>query len=154
MITKITIGISLVVSGYFLSKSNAFNTTVSKSNYFSISHVQQEKTPLQKSMARGKEIYAEYCMLCHLVTGKGDGVNFPPLDGSDWLGKKRNEAIHAVKFGQSGTITVNGKKYTGTMPELELSNQEVADVMNYTMNNWSNKNFKIVTVAEVALVKK
>jgi hypothetical protein len=35
---------------------------------------------------------------------------------------------------------------------MGLSNQEVADVMNYIMNSWSNKSKKIVTTAE-ALVK-
>jgi mono/diheme cytochrome c family protein len=38
------------------------------------------------------------------------------------------------------------------MSAMGLSNQEVADVMNYIMNSWSNKS-KIVTTAEVALVK-
>jgi mono/diheme cytochrome c family protein len=37
---------------------------------------------------------------------------------------------------------------------MGLTNQEVADVMNYIMNSWSNTNTKIVTAAEVALVKK
>jgi len=40
------------------------------------------------------------------------------------------------------------------MPPLGLSNQEVADVMNYIMNSWSNKQKKMVTVEEVAAVKK
>jgi hypothetical protein len=35
----------------------------------------------------------------------------PPLDGSDWLSKKRSESIAAVKYGQRGEITVNGIKY-------------------------------------------
>lgn len=40
------------------------------------------------------------------------------------------------------------------MPAMGLSNQEVADVMNYIMTSWSNKQTKIVTEQEVATVKK
>ena len=49
---------------------------------------------------------------------------------------------------------VNGQKYSSTMSPMGLSDEEVADVMNYIMNSWSNKQTKMVTVAEVALVKK
>jgi uncharacterized protein YcgI (DUF1989 family) len=47
---------------------------------------------------------------------------------------------------------VNGKKFNNAMSAMGLSNQEVADVMNYIMNSWIIKK-KIVTTAEVALVK-
>jgi mono/diheme cytochrome c family protein len=53
----------------------------------------------------------------------------------------------------NGPIVVNGKKFNNAMSAMGLSNQEVADVMNYIMNSWSNKSKKIVTTAEVALVK-
>jgi mono/diheme cytochrome c family protein len=39
------------------------------------------------------------------------------------------------------------------MPAMGLSNQEVADVMNYIMTSWSNKQSKIVTESEVAAIK-
>jgi mono/diheme cytochrome c family protein len=112
----------------------------------------QEKSNLQTSVNRGKEIYTDFCMQCHLATGKGDLVNFPPLDGSDWLTKKRKESIHAVKYGQTGQVIVKGKKFNNIMPSLGLENQEVADVMNYIMNSWSNKQKKMVTVEEVKAV--
>jgi mono/diheme cytochrome c family protein len=75
-----------------------------------------------------------------------------PLDGSNWLTEKRTQSIHALKFGLNGPIVVNGKKFNNAMSAMGLSNQ-VADVMNYIMNSWSNKSKKIVTTAEVALVK-
>jgi mono/diheme cytochrome c family protein len=75
------------------------------------------------------------------------------LDGSNWLTEKRTQSIHALKFGLNGPIVVNGKKFNNAMSAMGLSNQEVADVMNYIMNSWSNKSKKIVTTAEVALVK-
>ncbi|QBN20402.1 c-type cytochrome [Flavobacterium nackdongense] len=114
--------------------------------------VPQEKSNLQKSITRGKEVYTDFCMQCHLATGKGDLVNFPPLDGSDWLVKKRKQSIHAVKYGQTGEVIVKGKKFNNIMPLLGLSDQEVADVLNFVMNSWSNKQKKMVTVEEVKAV--
>jgi mono/diheme cytochrome c family protein len=69
------------------------------------------------------------------------------------LTKKRSQSIHAVKYGQSGEILVNKIKFNNTMPPMGLSNKEVADVMNYIMNSWSNKQDKIVTEEEVAGIK-
>lgn len=114
----------------------------------------QENLDLQSSIKRGKDIYTDFCMQCHLASGKGDLVNVPPLDNSDWLLKKRKQSIQVIKYGQTGIITVNGKKFNGTMPSLELEDQEVADVMNYITNSWGNKQSKIVTVEEVKAVMK
>jgi mono/diheme cytochrome c family protein len=92
-------------------------------------------------------------MQCHLASGKGDSKNFPPLDGSDWLIKKENQSIHAIKYGQTGEILVNGKKFNSAMPAMGLSSQEVADVMNYIRNSWSNKNSKMISLEQVQAVK-
>lgn len=150
MITKLYLGIALMASVY-LYYSEA--SSGSKINYLPIAEIQQQ-TPLQKSIVNGKDVYTDFCMQCHMATGKGDGLNFPPLDGSDWLKKKTSEIIHVVKYGQTGEIIVNSKKFNNIMPApVGLSNQEVADVLNYVMNSWSNKNKKIVTAEQVALVK-
>lgn len=116
-------------------------------------YVSQEKKSLQSSIADGKEIYQEFCITCHLANGKGSET-VPPLAGSDWLQTKRKESIHAVKFGQSGPIKVNGKNYNNTMPPMGLTDEEVADVMNYVMHSWGNKQRTQVTEREVAGVKK
>jgi len=150
LFTKINFGVSLtLLMGLYFSNPTHF--TYSNNDYLPLKEEQQ--TPLQKSMARGKEVYTDFCMQCHLATGKGNGTTFPPLDGSDWLKKKRAESIHAVKYGQKGEITVNQKKFNMMMPPMGLSNEEVADVMNYIMNSWSNKTTKMVTVQEVASIK-
>lgn len=108
--------------------------------------------PLTESVLRGKAIYKELCITCHLGTGKGVPGAFPPLNPSNWLTEKRTESIHAVKYGLKGPIQVNGKPYDNVMLPLGLDDQEVADVMNYTIQTW-NKG-KIVTFEEVKAVKK
>lgn len=149
MITKINIGLSLLLlGGLYFSNPTAFD---SKKEYLSIK--EQPQTPLQKSMTRGKEVYTDFCIQCHLATGKGNGTTFPPLDGSDWLKKKRTESIHAVKYGQKGEILVNQKKFNGIMPPMGLSDEEIADVMNYVSNSWTNKSKKMVTAKEVSSLK-
>lgn len=130
--------------------SSLFLLTETQNSYENIAPNQDK---LAASIAAGKEIYQDFCVQCHLANGKGSAV-IPPLDNSNWLQNKRKESIHAVKFGQSGPIEVNGKKYNNTMSALGLTDEEVADVMNYIMNSWSNKQTKMVTVAEVESVKK
>jgi mono/diheme cytochrome c family protein len=132
----------LALGGFFCSdKETTYKTIVPSNN------------ELTKSIARGKEVYADFCMQCHLGNGKGHASN-PPLAGSDWLVNKRKESIHAVKYGQSGPIVVNGKTYNSVMSPMGLTDEEVADVMNYIMNSWGNKQSKMVTIAEVSGVKK
>lgn len=123
---------------------------ISESNRY----VSQGKKNLQASISDGKEIYQEFCVTCHLSNGKGTLGTVPPLAGSDWLSNKRKESIHAVKYGQSGPIVVNGKNYINTMPPMGLTDEEVADVMNYVMNSWGNKQKKQVTIGEVFAIKK
>jgi mono/diheme cytochrome c family protein len=151
--TKLTLGLVVLLSGtfYFSNSTQAFNQ---KSNYLTVAKIDQEKTALEKSITEGKEVYADFCMQCHLASGKGDSKNFPPLDGSDWLIKKETQSIHAVKYGQTGAILVNGKKFNSAMPAMGLSSQEVADVMNYIRNSWSNKNSKMISLEQVQAVKR
>ena len=94
---------------------------------------------LSASKARGKEVYAETCITCHLANGKGTSGIFPPLANSDYLLKAKKDVIHAVKFGLSGEVLVNGIKYVNVMPSPGLSDKEVADVLNYIGNSWGNK---------------
>ena len=112
------------------------------------------QTPLEVSIEKGADVYKNFCNQCHRPKGKGIGRSYPPLKGSNWLTEKRLESIKAVKYGLIGEITVNGKIYDNIMAPMGLSDEEVADVMNYTMNSWGNTQDKMVTVEEVASVEK
>lgn len=94
---------------------------------------------LKESIARGKEIYSENCITCHMAKGEGVVGAFPPLAASDYFADSTELAIRAIKFGLRGAIKVNGKVYDSMMPEPGLSNAEVADVTNYILNSWGNK---------------
>lgn len=99
-----------------------------------------QKYDLPKSIERGKEVYTTYCMSCHQADGNGTPDVFPPLDKADYLKKPAVTLINIILLGQSGEITVNKKKYNTQMPAQNyLSDEQIADVLNYTRNNWSNK---------------
>ncbi|RRB12944.1 cytochrome c [Larkinella knui] len=109
---------------------------------------------LEKSMARGKTIYTENCINCHMAKGEGVVETFPPLAKSDYLLKTPAKAIQAIKFGLQGPIRVNGATYDNAMPEPGLDEQEVADVMNYILNSWGNSSDKkLITALQVGDVK-
>ena len=109
---------------------------------------------LKESTERGGLLYTDFCMQCHMANGLGIEGTFPPLAGSDWLTDKRTESIHAVKYGQSGEIVVNGKLYNSVMIPMGLSDEEIADVLNYVMNSWGNKQDQVVTPEEVSKITK
>ena len=112
------------------------------------------KKDVEESLKRGKAIYTNVCVQCHLANGEGVPKAFPPLKGSDWLTDKVVESIRSVKYGLKGQITVNGVKYQGIMSPLGLSDKQVADVMNYTSTSWGNTTENFYTPEEVAKVEK
>lgn len=131
-------------------KSFLLILTITSISYTSLLSNQDDE--LAKSKERGKQTYEELCVTCHLADGTGMEGVFPPLAGSDYLMKNKTGAIHAIKFGQEGEITVNGTVYNNVMPSQGLSDQEIADVMNYIQNSWGNKG-KYVSASEVEKIK-
>ncbi|WP_246109122.1 c-type cytochrome [Seonamhaeicola algicola] len=109
----------------------------------------QAQNNLKQSIENGKEIYNDFCITCHMAKGEGVKDTYPPLAKSDYLMNNRKAGIRAIKFGISGEIIVNGKTYNNTMATIGLSDDEIADVMNYITNTWGNKNDKIFTKTEV-----
>lgn len=106
---------------------------------------------LPQSVIRGKELYTTYCQNCHMEDGKGQAGVFPPLAKADYLKKTPvSKIIELVLKGQTGEITVNGTQYNAQMLAMDyLSDEQVADVLNYTYNSWGNKSLKAVTPAQV-----
>ena len=119
--------------------------------FFSIvsGFISHQDDPLQASIERGRALYEDFCINCHMAAGEGVENAFPPLAGSDYLMGKRTASIRAVKYGQEGPIEVNGKTYNAIMAPLYLEDEEVADVLNFVMNSWGNTCDSIITPEEV-----
>ncbi|MBB07925.1 MAG: hypothetical protein CMN03_06635 [Roseibacillus sp.] len=98
---------------------------------------------------RGKNIYAK-CSGCHGSTGNGDGNQFPPLAGSDWVTGSTERLAQIILNGLSGPIDVGGKTYNGVMPaQAPLTAAELAAVMTFVRNEFNDVG-DIVTVEQAA----
>jgi nitrite reductase (NO-forming)/hydroxylamine reductase len=105
---------------------------------------------LEARVARGKVLYEQHCQACHQPAGQGLTGAFPPLANADYLLDDPKRAISVVLGGLTGEIEVNGVTYNAAMPNLGyLSDQQVSDVLTYTLNAWGNDGGD-VQVAEVA----
>ena len=97
---------------------------------------------LEDITARGEKVYASNCAACHQANGKGAGP-IKPLDGSPVV-------LDADK-GKQIQVVLNGRTTpSGQMPAWkQLSDTDIAAVISYTKNNWSNKTGQVVQPAEV-----
>jgi len=103
-------------------------------------------------IARGKTKFNAVCSACHQPTGVGIPHAFPPLAGSDFLNADKNRAIGIVLNGLKGEVVVNGNKFNSVMPKLDLSDEDIANVLTYVYSQWGNKGHE-VTPAEVKAIR-
>ncbi|WP_276390108.1 c-type cytochrome [Eudoraea chungangensis] len=122
--------------------------------FFSLTKLGAQETLLEESIINGKTIYSSFCASCHMDDGMGVGRTFPPVAKTDFLINQRTESIKAIKYGIQGPIIVNGITYNSSMMSMGLKDQEIADVMNYMLNSWGNKDDDMVSAKEVAAIKK
>jgi mono/diheme cytochrome c family protein len=93
---------------------------------------------LEALTKRGKNIYAK-CSGCHGSTGNGDGNQYPPLSGSEWVTGNTGRLAQIILNGLSGPIDVAGKTYNGNMPaQAPLTAAELAAVMTYIRNEFND----------------
>jgi len=95
-------------------------------------------------LARGEKVYASNCAACHKADGTGGGA-IKALDGSAIV---QNDPAKQIQ------ILLNGAA-NGAMPAWkQLSDTEIAAVITYTKNSWSNKTGKLVQPAEIVAARK
>ena len=133
------LGLILVITSCNSNEKKTINTAYN-----------QEPTELEASIKRGKIVYNDMCITCHMAKGEGIPRAFPPLANSDYLRNNQAESIKGVKKGMSGEIIVNGVTYNSMMAPLGLSDDEVADVMNFINNSWGNTINNFVTPEKVS----
>jgi len=100
---------------------------------------------LDDMIKRGEKVYASNCAACHQANGKGAGP-IKPIDGAAVvLDKDKNKQINVLLKGQNN----------GAMPAWkQLSDTDIASVITYTKNNWSNKTGQLVQPSEVLAARK
>ena len=100
---------------------------------------------LPELVTRGEKIYTANCAVCHKPDGSGTPPAIKALAGSPVV----NDANTAKQLG----IVLNGTD-KGMPPWKQLSDTDLAAVVTYTKNSWSNKTGQLVQPSEVVAARK
>jgi aldose sugar dehydrogenase len=96
--------------------------------------------PVSEEYEVGSKLYVQHCLACHGPEGKGAEDLIPPLAGTEWVTGDKGRLIRILLHGLSGEIIVNGNRYNQEMPAYaHLSDEEIADILNFLRNNFGNK---------------
>ena len=108
-----------------------------------------------QNMSNGKKIYETRCLVCHQADGGGVPNMNAPLDGaSNVVGNDIARMVKIIRGGYNERIALDGYYYSNAMTaNPDLKDQDIADVLSYIRNSWSNKASK-VTLVQVQKVKK
>jgi cytochrome c6 len=95
---------------------------------------------------QGQQIFEDNCAQCHLKSGQGLPGTFPALDKNPFVVGDPKPVLATVLNGRKGTL--------GQMPSWKdkLDNQQVAAVVTYIRQAWSNRG-PAVTSAMAAAIK-
>ena len=108
-----------------------------------------------QNMANGKKIYETRCLVCHQADGGGVPNMNAPLDGaSNVVGNDIARLVKIIRNGYNERVALDGYYYSNAMTaNPDLKDADIADVLSYIRNSWTNKASKI-TLAQVQKIKK
>ncbi|MDT3683336.1 MAG: cytochrome c [Truepera sp.] len=113
-----------------------------------------EEAPISWDEELGSATYTAHCAACHQATGQGIPNAFPPLaDDPVVTADDPTEHVTTVLHGKQGS-TINGVTYGAAMPPFaaQLSDEEIAAVVNHERTSWGNS-APLVTPADVAALR-
>jgi cytochrome c oxidase subunit 2 len=96
-------------------------------------------------IARGEKVYTANCAVCHKPDGSGTPPAIKALAGSP--------VVTDSDKSKQLTIVLNGTD-KGMPPWKQLSDTDLAAVLTYTKNSWSNKSGQLVQPSEVVAARK
>jgi cytochrome c oxidase subunit II len=101
----------------------------------------QKDMPLDELIERGEAVYQANCAACHQLNGQGIAGAFPALDGSPLIMNSVEDHIGIVINGKTGS----------SMPAFgkQLSDLDLAAVITYERNAWSNQTGDKVSVVDI-----
>ena len=93
------------------------------------------------SAARGKTVYLQRCMVCHQADGGGVPKLNAPLDGSTSVNSTNiAKLVKYIVKGFNDRVEIDGEFYENAMPAAaDLTDQQIADVLTFIRNSWTNK---------------
>ena len=96
-------------------------------------------------VARGEKVYGANCVACHQTGGMGGGAIKALVASPVVLDADKSKSISVLLNGQNN----------GAMPAWkQLSDTELAAVITYTKNSWTNQTGQIVQPADVVAARK
>lgn len=93
---------------------------------------------------RGEKIFAANCAACHQANGQGLPPAFPALDGSKVVLGPQDGQIDVLLHGRQGTAMASFK---------HMSDTDIAAVITYTRNSWSNKTGEVVQPSDIKMAR-
>lgn len=112
----------------------------------------QQSTGLT-SIEGGKLIYEQNCLACHQADGSGVPSLAPPLIKTSFVLGDKTRLINVILHGLKD-VEVEGESYANPMPSFDfLSDTQIADLLTYVRNNFTN-DASGITTAEVTKVRK
>lgn len=103
---------------------------------------------LKKEYPRGAALFNTVCQTCHGKDGEGIKSLAPPFNQSQIVTGDKRRLIAIVLFGLTGPVEVAGKQYkapeiSSDMPGIGSNNEytdtDIAEVLSFIRNCWSNK---------------
>lgn len=104
-------------------------------------------------MVRGKAVYDQYCLSCHMPNGLGVPRMAPSLSKSKYVLGSKTKMIRIVLRGSDEFPVNEDRDFTNPMaPILNLTDQQLADVLTFIRNSFENR-APVISAGDVKYVK-
>ncbi len=92
-----------------------------------------------QDVSRGATLYTEYCFTCHRADGEGVPRIFPALNNNSAVYAQNAQSVIQVTLEGAKMPHTPADKMAFTMPAFkQLSDEDVASVVNFIRNGWNN----------------
>jgi len=95
---------------------------------------------LKITLARGKIVYTNICLACHMADGNGVPTMNPPIVKTEYVLGDKTRLIKIVLNGFKEDVQINGQSFSNNMsPHKDLTDRQIADVLTYVRKSFGNK---------------
>ena len=104
----------------------------------------------------GEKVYKTKCLVCHQADGGGVPNLNAPLDGAtNVVGNDIARLVKIIRYGYNERVALDGYYYSNAMSaNPTLKDNEIAAVLTYIRNSWTNKASVITSEQVRRLTKK
>lgn len=97
-----------------------------------------EKIQQDAYYVNGRDLYINHCQNCHGAKGEGLGGLTPPLTDSIFMKTNKKKLACFIRNGLSAPVTVHGKLYEEKMPDFNMAEIDIAQVIVYITNGFGH----------------